>query len=254
MNYSLAVAQSFDNAAAHYDKHALLQQQVLARIAELLPHPEAGHSILDAGCGTGYITQFFPVDTYTMHGVDIAPAMVVEARGKGMDAQQADVVSLPYEDDYFDNVVSSLCLQWVELSEHAIAEMVRVLKPGGYGVIAVMADQTLSQLRNSFTAFDKNPHMLDFLSITEYRAMVEKHSVGIIYCLPEMHIQHYGTVKDIARGLKAIGANNKNPKRAKGLMTPRQWHNLEALYKERYGVSQGLPVHWEIAYILFQKA
>lgn len=253
MTYSSAVAQSFDNAAAQYDTHALLQQQVLARIAELLPHPEAGQTILDAGCGTGYLTQFFPADIYTLHGVDIAPAMVAASRAKGIHAQQADVTSLPYDSNSFDNVVSSLCLQWVEPAECATKEMVRVLKPGGYGVLAIMSDQTLSQLRDSFATLDNTPHMLDFLSVNECRAMIEKHKVTIIHCLPEMHIQHYNSVKDIAKGLKAIGANNKNPNRAKGLMTPSRWHSLEALYKERYGVTQGLPVHWQIAYILFQK-
>jgi SAM-dependent methyltransferase len=80
---------------------------------------------LDVGCGPGYVMEAL-WQLFDVHGVDIDPAMVAEARNRGVDAKEADAHSLPYEDDSFDLVYCSFLLLWVKDPAKVLSEMKRV--------------------------------------------------------------------------------------------------------------------------------
>lgn len=91
-------------------------------------------SVLDAGCGTGLITDEIASGTNgRVCGIDIDEAMVrgASAARVGIEFTRADVRSLPFEDARFDLVVSHFLLMWVMEPGRALAEMARVLEPGG---------------------------------------------------------------------------------------------------------------------------
>ena len=95
--------------------------------------------VLDVGCGTGEITtrlaELYPEATLT--GVDlIEPHMEIAGAaaarfGGRVRFQVADAFALPFEDGAFDLVVCRHMLQAVPRPEAAMAEMVRVCRPGG---------------------------------------------------------------------------------------------------------------------------
>ncbi len=89
--------------------------------------------ILDAGCGTGAILKRLGHPDRNI-GVDIAPEALAFCRERGLEnVQQADISSLPFPADSFDAVICSSVLyhQWVKDVEVALAELRRVLRPGG---------------------------------------------------------------------------------------------------------------------------
>ena len=112
-------------------KGALLQQAELAD----------GQAVVDLGCGTGTLTilvkQRAPGAGVT--GVDIDPEALRIARGKIASAgvairlDRARVSALPYPDETFDRVVSSLVFHHLSPEEKRLsaAEVLRVLRPGG---------------------------------------------------------------------------------------------------------------------------
>ena len=95
--------------------------------------------VLDIGCGTGEITsrlaRLFPQARVT--GVDLLEPHLALARDRYADFgdrvtfRQADAFALPFADNSFDLVVCRHMLQAVPTPERAIAEMVRVARPGG---------------------------------------------------------------------------------------------------------------------------
>ena len=101
---------------------------------------EAGE-VLDIGCGIG-IGPAHIARTYgcAVIGVDRSPQMIDwarrRAREEGVEDRVAfvvaDVLELPFEDGRFDVVIAESVLAFVVDKERAIAEMVRVTKPGGY--------------------------------------------------------------------------------------------------------------------------
>jgi ubiquinone/menaquinone biosynthesis C-methylase UbiE len=79
--------------------------------------------------------------------VDISPRMVELARGRGIDAQVADVQELPFADAAFDTVVAAWMLYHVPDVGRGLAEIARVLRPGGALIAVTNSVQHLRELR-----------------------------------------------------------------------------------------------------------
>lgn len=102
----------------------------------------AGLEVLDAGCGSGPLMEVLRSKGAAVAGFDLSPAMVELARerlGEGADVRVADLgAPLPYPDDRFDLVVASLSLHYVEDWASALAELRRVLRPGGRLTVSII--------------------------------------------------------------------------------------------------------------------
>jgi SAM-dependent methyltransferase len=101
-----------------------------------------GKRVLDAGCGHGPLMADLRERGADVVGFDLSPAMVGIARerlGSDADVRVADLSEpLPYDDDEFDVVTCSLALHYVQDWAPALAELRRVLKPGGQLVISII--------------------------------------------------------------------------------------------------------------------
>lgn len=100
-----------------------------------------GRQILDAGCGSGPLFAQLRDRGATVTGFDFSTTMVKLARRRlGEDAalQVADISRpLPFSDGAFDDVVAALVLHYLEDWTAPLAELRRVLKPGGRLIMAV---------------------------------------------------------------------------------------------------------------------
>ncbi len=101
----------------------------------------SGHTVLDAGCGTGYGMQILKDGgAERVVGVDISEAAVARASAltahEGLDARQGDLRALPFPDDEFDLVVCFETIEHVDNQTQAIREIRRVLRPEGILVIS----------------------------------------------------------------------------------------------------------------------
>jgi demethylmenaquinone methyltransferase/2-methoxy-6-polyprenyl-1,4-benzoquinol methylase len=135
------VSGMFDDVAKHYDRtNAVLSagNDYLWRIATVRAvTPQAGERILDLAAGTGTSSVALSHTGAKVIAVDFSPGMIAEGRRKHKNIEfiQADIEKLPFGDDEFDAVTISFGLRNVNDPKVAIAEMYRVLKPGGRLVI-----------------------------------------------------------------------------------------------------------------------
>ncbi len=101
----------------------------------------AGRQVLDAGCGSGPIFAALRERGAIVTGFDSSAKMVELARRRlGTDAalRVADIGSpLPFPDGAFDDVVASLVLHYLKDWTAPLAELRRVLKPGGRLIMSV---------------------------------------------------------------------------------------------------------------------
>jgi ubiquinone/menaquinone biosynthesis C-methylase UbiE len=98
-------------------------------------------SVLDVGCGVGLTARYLATEVgCNVVGVDISSRMIVRAEEYAAKAgvsdrvrfRTADIEDLPFEDDRFDAVLIESVVSLLEKKDQAIAECVRVARPGGY--------------------------------------------------------------------------------------------------------------------------
>jgi len=95
--------------------------------------------VLDVGCGTGALTREIAACAGRVTGLDLSESMLGVARQAcpTVTFQQGNVAGLPFDDSSFDAVVSAFMLMFVPEPKQAVAQMRRVLRPGGRVVAGI---------------------------------------------------------------------------------------------------------------------
>jgi SAM-dependent methyltransferase len=130
-----AVAHEYDDVfPRHVAEHYIDKRTRLVK--EFLP---MGGLVLDVGCGTGQLGAAIASEGYDVFGVDLSTSMVARARQRGLAGTYAGVTTaLPFADDSFDLALTVATLHHLETPERVaatIAEMARVVRPGGLVVL-----------------------------------------------------------------------------------------------------------------------
>jgi ubiquinone/menaquinone biosynthesis C-methylase UbiE len=131
----IAKAYSAENESsllnAYYERPAMLR----------LAGHVTGRRILDAGCGSGPLLAALRAQGAAVAGFDGSAAMIELARrrlGDDVDLHVADLdAPLPFPDAQFDDIVASLVLHYVEDWATTLAELRRLLRPGGRLIASV---------------------------------------------------------------------------------------------------------------------
>jgi ubiquinone/menaquinone biosynthesis C-methylase UbiE len=99
--------------------------------------------VLEVGCGTGAILSGLAASA-TLHGLDLAPAALAQARihAPGALLANGDALSLPYADFTFDITFCHFLLLWVRDPLQAAREMARVTRPQGFVLALAEPDYT----------------------------------------------------------------------------------------------------------------
>jgi SAM-dependent methyltransferase len=115
---------------------------VFEAVAEVEPR-----SVLEVGCGEGELCERVQRELgVPVVAIDQSERMVELARARGVDARVADVRELPFEDGSFDVAVAAWMLYHVLDLDRAVAELARVLRPGGRLVAATNASDHLHEM------------------------------------------------------------------------------------------------------------
>lgn len=124
-------------------------------VARQLPL-KAGNLVLDAGCGPGWFweaTAKHLPEGLDLTVSDLSPGMVEEALERcrplsfgRVTGRQADASALPFEDGVFDAVVAMHMLYHLPDPSKGIAEMHRVLKPGGFLAVTTNGAGNMRQI------------------------------------------------------------------------------------------------------------
>jgi demethylmenaquinone methyltransferase/2-methoxy-6-polyprenyl-1,4-benzoquinol methylase len=138
------VSGMFDQVAKRYD----LTNDVLSlgndrlwRVATTRAvAPRRGQRILDLAAGTGASSVSLARSGADVVAADFSPGMIAEGRKRhsgipNLTFEEADATALPFDDDTFDTVTMSFGLRNVNEPKKAIAELLRVTKPGGRLVV-----------------------------------------------------------------------------------------------------------------------
>ncbi|WP_261817455.1 malonyl-ACP O-methyltransferase BioC [Vibrio gallicus] len=244
----LNIAQAFGKAASQYDKHAQFQRDVVERLMDVLPNDLKGIKALDVGCGTGYFAQRLLERGAKVTCLDISSAMLEQAKLR-LDSkahyQLGDAQSIPFSDNSFDLVVSSLALQWCDTLNAPLHEMQRVCATGGKVVFSTLAEGSLIELKQAWYAVNKQRHINTFLTKKQIKiALAQSGASRYRVDFPVVTLW-YPTALQLMRDLKGIGANQVSG-RSPGLTKPRVLQQVDAHYQAMHQQGQQIPATYQV--------
>ena len=152
-------------------------------------------SILEAGCGNGRVVRYFQEQGYAITGMDFIPEAVAKLKEAAPDlhVDVGDITRMQYADASFDVVLAFGLYHNLrdEPLERAMAETVRVLKPGGRLCASFRADNWANRINDwhadrkaretlgeAIPAGSKEFHKLN-LTKNEFRTLVVRHGLRV---------------------------------------------------------------------------
>jgi malonyl-CoA O-methyltransferase len=249
------VRASFDRASGGYDHAAALQARVRAELIERLALFKLTPRVaLDLGSGTGGGAQAMrgAYRRALVVALDSAAGMLREARRRSTLFRrfariQADAARLPLATASVDLVFSSLMLQWCDDLAAPLAEVRRVLAPGGLFVLSSFGPDTLHELRAAWACVDGDSHVNRFLDLHDVGDALMRAGFAEPVLDVERVVLTYPDTTALMRDLKAIGAHNATRGRPRGLTGRAHMQRMQAAYEpfRRNGL---LPASFEVVY------
>ena len=197
------IARHFSSRAHDYDNLALMQKDIADRLLKLIPERDY-LTILDIGCGTGYmcrqLKKRFPAAHIT--GVDIASEMLQRAMAEDPEGNYIceDFTKMDLSGKRYDLIVSASALHWID-DINQILEKYHSLC--GIMAYAVFTTPSLKSLRQAFlraynfAGLPYREHILSFPDAKQLPYIVES----------DLYRQGYISWRDAFKALKAIGGN-----------------------------------------------
>jgi len=144
--YEDSIREEFTHQSGSFGTSAAMTSaQTLGALIELVPE-DAQARWVDVACGPGVISRAMASRVGSVSGVDLTPAMVEEAERRageeGLDNVSfalGDATALDLPDASFDGAITRLSLHHIPAPGRVVAEMARLVRPGGLVVVSDLA-------------------------------------------------------------------------------------------------------------------
>ena len=124
----------YDRFAANYEaeRHHAYHRLIDALELELVRKYGTGGDVFEAGCGTGLLLREAATFAHAAVGLDLSRGMLLPARARGLRVVQGSLTDVPLPSASFDLVYSMKVLAHVPPIARAVAELARLVRPGGH--------------------------------------------------------------------------------------------------------------------------
>jgi len=140
---------NYNKFAEEYAKQTeAMEKEVRKHFYSLIPVSLKSKSLLDVACGSGHDAEYYSSQGAKVSGIDISSKEIEMINKKNCGTFiVGDMNYLPYESNSFDIVTSVYALQASDNVQKALAEMIRVAKPGA--IIQIVAKHPFRNLLES---------------------------------------------------------------------------------------------------------
>ena len=249
------IQDGFSRAAVNYDRHTELHRRIADELLASLTELSVPSTVLDVGCGTGYlavrIKESFPESHVA--GVDFARGMidVAAAKRKDIDWIIADGDDLPFAAGSFNLVVSNLAYQWVGHLIRVFNEARRVLVDDGDLACTIFGYNTCRELFYSlekatqgalkFSRLPDEAQVREALDLSGYKSFkVDSRELKV----------EFKEMQELTGWLRTIGANNLA---REGFLGPQALAEASRIYGLEYPYLNGVAATFEVIRVYAKK-
>uniref|UniRef100_A0A3B4AWA1 Arginine-hydroxylase NDUFAF5, mitochondrial n=1 Tax=Periophthalmus magnuspinnatus TaxID=409849 RepID=A0A3B4AWA1_9GOBI len=198
---------------------------------------------LDLGCGRSFIAEH--LTTKRLRHSEISSRCIL-----------ADEEFLPFKDDTFDLVLSSMSLHWVNDLPGALRQVWRVLKPDGAFIAALPGGDSLYELRCSLQLAQTereggfSPHVSPLTAVTDLGNLLGRAGFTLLTVDTDELQVHYPGFMELLTDLKGMGESNCAWNR-RLLLHRDTILATAAVYKEMYGNPDGsIPATFDLLFMI----
>lgn len=253
-DFKSGVVRQFNRGSSTYDGYADVQtamaNQLLCSVGS-----RAGQcsSVLELGCGTGYLTAGLAEAFPAAHiiAVDLAPQMVKAARrrvcARSVEFLVADAEVHDWEPGSFDLIVSNATVQWFESTECAMRSLAEALRPGGLMLHTTFGPSTFREL-NTVLDDIEGPRVrgLSLAGPDRWEAILRTAGLAGVRSSQSLVTRHYPGLMSFLQAVKGSGASfepNRGPAPWRGYVTLKE---AVKRYEERFSAPEGVRVTYEL--------
>lgn len=229
-----AVAAAFGRAASVYLQHDSLQRQSAAALLSKLPAQPVPR-VLDAGCGPGGMSRYWREQGSLVTALDLSAPMLEEAQRQAAADHYllADIEAIPLADAQFDLAWSNLAVQWCDNLQVAIAELYRLVRPGGRVAFTTLIAGSLPEVAQAWQAVDGRPHVNRFMPVEAVHAALSGWRYR--HYQPSIRLM-FPDALSAMRSLKGTGATHLHEGRNHRPLTRSQLRQLQLAWPQQQGL------------------
>ncbi|KAM9856547.1 arginine-hydroxylase NDUFAF5, mitochondrial isoform 2-T3 [Aulostomus maculatus] len=214
---------------------------------------------LDVGGGRGHIAEHLSKEVVErLFLTDVSEATLKQRKPTEIPTHDvlADEEFLPFPDNTFDLVVSSLSLHWINDLPGALKQILQVLKPDGVFIGAMVGGETLYELRCSLQLAETereggfSPHISPYTAVTDLGNLLGQAGFNMLTVDTDEVQVHYPGITEVMTDLQGMGESNCAWNR-RSMLHRDTILAAAAIYKEMYGNEDGsIPATFEILYMI----
>ncbi len=260
MRTKQGIRRNFARRVATYDAHApvqrLMADELLRRCGAAASQ---ARSILEIGCGTGYLTQALRRlnPQARLVAVDLDVALIQAARARlngGPSAAWLVADGETISRGAFDLIISNSVFQWFTEPGATLQRLWERLTPSGCLAFAAMGPSTFRELAEALKDAARNKNLARYPEIaaerfftgTDWQYWLTKAGFNGILLDTEIMTVDFPSVQDFLASLQATGATNPRPQ----VLAPRLLKSTIASYKAGFAENGSIPATYELIWTL----
>lgn len=208
------ISHAFSKAAHTYDNHDFVQKYVADNLTQKisLENSDLFGTVLEVGCGTGYLAQqlYERAKDYILS--DISYEILDIAKQKVVGDNVMSVVvngESPCFTACFDMIVSNLAFHWFEKPKQALTALTACLKPGGRLYLTALGNNTFNEWRTAHMELEASCGLLEFVTIGQLKEWLPLSGERDIQ--EEWITMHPKNAHEFLRHLKGMGGYVSHP-------------------------------------------
>ena len=251
ISHKTKIANDFGKASITYDENSCLQKQVASRLFSLSKENFVNSSILDLGCGTGYLNKLLSSANLNNEviSLDLSYQMCRHTKNKyGLkNSIQADIEDTPFKDKSIDNIFSSLAIQWCDL-DRTLYEIKRIFSNRGITSFSTLGEGTLLELEKSSSEMEKPLQIVKFITKEKLEHTLKNYGFNNYSITTEKITLNYKDIFSLIKSIKSIGASYKST--GDNIYLGKDYFNqLNKEYKKLYSNKTNIYASWNVFYV-----